>query len=103
MKIAVATTSQEENAEISERGARAPFYLIFNEKGELSEAVSNPFSDERGGAGPAAAKMLADKGADVFVASTVGGNMADALEKRGIKYYEKSGTAKQVVEEIAGN
>ncbi|MFH1412942.1 MAG: NifB/NifX family molybdenum-iron cluster-binding protein [bacterium] len=103
MKIAIATINKEEDAEISGRGGRAPYYLIFNEKGEFVEAVSNPFAVGGGGAGFAVAKMLADKGINVFIASAIGGNMAGALEERGVKYYEKSGPAKQIAQEIADN
>ena len=101
MKIAIATNNKNENSEISGRGGRAPYYLIFNEKGELKETISNPFAVGGGGAGFAVAKMLADKGVDIFAASAVGGNMAGALEERGIKYCEKTGTVKQAAREIA--
>ena len=103
MKIAIAIINKEENAEISERGGRAPYYLIFNEKGEFIETISNPFALGGGGAGFAVAKMLADKGVDVFVAGTIGGNMAGALKERGIKHFEKTGAAKQAAQEIAEN
>jgi len=103
MKIAIATTDKEENAEISERGARAPYYLIFNDKGELLEAMKNPFAVGGGGAGFSAAKVMADKGVDVFISSSIGSNMTSALEGRGIKYYEKSGSANQVAKETAEN
>ncbi|MEA2089043.1 MAG: NifB/NifX family molybdenum-iron cluster-binding protein [Patescibacteria group bacterium] len=101
MKIAIATNEKNENAEISERGARAPYYLIFNEKSELAETLSNPFAVGGGGAGFSVAKMLSDKGADIFVAVHIGGNMISALEERGVKYYEKSGKAKEAAIEIA--
>ncbi len=103
MKIAIASQGAEENAEINEQGARAPYFLIFNEKGELLEAMKNPFAVGGGGAGFSVAKAMADKGVDVFVAGSIGGNMTSALEERSVKYYEKSGTAKQVAGEIAGN
>jgi len=103
MKIAIATTNKDENSEISGQGGRAPYCLIFNEKGELKETISNPFAVGGGGAGFAVAKMLADKSVDIFAAGAVGGNMVGALEERGIKYYEKTGTAKQAAREIAEN
>ena len=103
MKIAIATVDKDENSEISGRGGRAPYCLIFNEKGEFSETLSNPFAVGGGGAGFAVAKMLADKGVDIFVAGTVGDKMIDALEEKGIKYYEKTGEAKQAAQEITSN
>ena len=47
--------------------------------------------------------MLADKNIDVFVAGAVGGNMAGALEKKDKRFFEKTGTAKQAMQEIIAN
>ena len=63
--------------------------LIFDEKGDKPEVISNPFNIGGGGAGIAVAKMLEDRGVNVFIAGTIGKKMADALEERGIQYYEK--------------
>jgi len=97
MKIAVATTNKDEKSDISPMGGRAPFYLIFDEKGKLLEVLSNPFAVGGGGAGFAVAKMLADKGANVVIAGAFGPNMIGALEERGLKHYEMSGKAKEAV------
>ena len=97
MKIAVAATNKNEKAEISTLGARAPFYLIFNEKGELLEALSNPFAVGGGGAGFSVAKMLADKEVETMVAGEFGHNMLTALDERGIVHHEVSGNAQEVV------
>jgi len=101
MKIAVAATNKDENSEISSLGGRALYYLIFNERGELLEILSNPFAKGGGGAGFAVAKMLADKGIDLVVAGAFGPNMVGALEERGLKYHEASGDAKKAIIEIA--
>jgi len=100
MKIAIAVINKNENSEISSRAARAPYFLIFNEKGELLEAISNPFAVGGGGAGFAVAKMLADKDVDTVIAGAFGPNMASALNERGIKYFEKQGTAKEAIQEV---
>ncbi|MEA3295966.1 MAG: NifB/NifX family molybdenum-iron cluster-binding protein [Patescibacteria group bacterium] len=97
MKIAIATIDKNENSEISDLGARAPYYLIFNEQGEFEEALSNPFAVGGVGAGFSVAKMLVDKGVNIFVAGVIGDNMTGALDEKGIKYFKKTGIAKQAV------
>jgi len=95
MKIAIASVSRNENAEINPRPGRARFYLLFDERGELLEVVSNPFSRGGGGAGFGVAKMLADKGVDVVVGGQFGENMEGVLRERGLKYYEITGSVRE--------
>jgi len=71
--------------------------LIFDERGNLLEVISNPFSRGGGGAGFGAAKMLADKDVDIVVGRQVGEHMEVALRTRGLKYYEMTGSAKDAV------
>ena len=96
MKIAIASEGKDENSEISSRGARAPFYLVF-EKGKLVEAIKNPFAVGGGGAGWSVAHMLADKKVDLVIAGRVGPNMETALKEKGLKSKEASGKVKNSV------
>jgi predicted Fe-Mo cluster-binding NifX family protein len=97
MKIAVATLGKDENSEISPRSGRSKFYLLFDERGNLLEVVSNPFSRGGGGAGFGVAKMLADKKVDIVIGNQIGEHMEEALQARGLKYYEMTGAAKDAV------
>ena len=97
MKIAVAATGKDETFEISPRSGRSKFYLIFNEKEQLLEVISNPFSRGGGGAGFGVAKMLADKGVTIVIGAAFGGNMEEILKARGLRYYEMSGTVKEAL------
>lgn len=103
MKIAIAATNKEKSAQISDQGGRAPYYLIFDEKGILLEKIKNPFAVGGGGAGFAVAKMMQNKDVDIVVAGTIGEKMAKALEERKIKWYVKKGIASQIIQEIKSN
>ena len=94
MRIAIASVSKEEGAEISPRPGRARFYLLYDEANELLEVISNPFSRGGGGAGFGVAKMLADKGVNIVVGGQFGENMEGALRERGLKYSEMTGSVR---------
>ena len=90
MKIAIASESKDMNSEISLRGGRAPYYLIF-EKNKFIEAIKNPFAKGSGGAGWSVAYMLAEKKVNLVVIGKIGQNMKTALEEKGIKFKEETG------------
>jgi predicted Fe-Mo cluster-binding NifX family protein len=74
--------------------------LIFNDRGDLLEVISNPFSRGGGGAGFGVAKMLADKDVDIVIGRQIGEHMEEALTMRGLRYYEMTGGAKDAVARI---
>ena len=90
MKIAIASEGKDESSEISQKGGRAPYYLIFEDK-KLVEAIKNPFAVGSGGAGFSVAYMLADKNVNLVIAGKVGGNMVSALKEKEIEFQEESG------------
>ena len=89
MKIAIASEGKDENSEISSRGGRAPYYLIFENK-KLIETIKNPFAAGSGGAGFSVAYMLAEKKVNLVIAEKIGGNMESALKEKGIEFKEES-------------
>jgi predicted Fe-Mo cluster-binding NifX family protein len=100
MRIAIASLGSNEDSEISERAGRAPYYLVFNEKGELLESIKNPFAVGGGGAGFGVAKMLADKKVDLVVAGSFGPNMAEAMKGRGMECKEMKGRIKEGLSKV---
>ena len=89
MKIAIASLKDDVNSEVSPQAGRAPYYLIFDNK-ELIEAWKNPFTIGGGGAGPAVARYMSEKGVEKIVAGNLGGNMESALTSHGIEFIKKN-------------
>jgi predicted Fe-Mo cluster-binding NifX family protein len=85
MKIAIASSGKDENAQVSPVSGRAEFYLIFEDK-KLVETISNPFQHGGGGAGIGVAQMLANKGVEMVISGKFGPNMTTFLDEKGIKY-----------------
>jgi len=100
MKIAIAATSAEENAQVA-RGARAPYYFLIDTESGLSEALANPASQSERGAGPQAAAYLISRGVDTVVAGDFGPKFRIELESGDIACVEKTGTVSEVVTELS--
>jgi predicted Fe-Mo cluster-binding NifX family protein len=102
VKIAVASDTSNMNAEVSMHGARAAFYLVFDDTGNLIRKLDNPFASIQRGAGPRVAGFLADAGIDTVVAGEFGPRFETELEGIGIKILRKAGTVKDVVKKLTG-
>ena len=96
MKTAIASEGKDIESNVSERGGRAPYYLIFEDK-KLIETIKNPFATGGGGAGFSVAYMLADKKVSLVIAGKIGGNMESALKEKGIKFKEETGKINKVI------
>jgi len=95
MKIAIASEGKTEESEISLRGGRAPYYLIF-EKGKLVKTIKNPFAVGGGGAGWSVAQILADEKVELTIAGRAGPNMEFALKEKNIAFKEASGKINEI-------
>ncbi len=95
MKIAIASEGKSIDSEISSKGGRALYYLIFEDK-KLTEIIKNPFAIGGGGSGWSVIHMLADKKVDLVVTGKIGPNMESALKEKGIKFEEKEGKVFEV-------
>jgi len=100
MKIAVAASSKTAKASVSNMAAKCPYYLIFNNKGELIEVIDNPYRDASGGAGPSAANFLAQRDIDIIVAGSFGSKMINTLENKGVTHFEFKGLADDAVKRV---
>jgi predicted Fe-Mo cluster-binding NifX family protein len=97
MKISIASEGKELGSEISLKGGRAPYYLIF-EEGNLIETMKNPFVLGGGGAGWSIAYKMADKKVDLVIAGKFGSNMESALKEKGINFKRAEGKVKDFME-----
>lgn len=100
MTIAIAATAPILDGQIAMHGARAPFYLLFDERGDMLEVLANPVVQAEGGAAPRAALLLADKGVTLMAAGDFGNRFISELEGRGINHELKSGLISDVIAEL---
>ena len=100
MKIAIAATSAEADAQVA-RGARAPYYFLIDTESGLSEALANPASQSERGAGPQAAAFLISRGVDKVAAGDFGPKFRIELESADIVCVEKTGTVSESVTELS--
>jgi predicted Fe-Mo cluster-binding NifX family protein len=100
MKFAIATMLPGVNAEVSAHGARARYYLLYDDRGNLQQQVSNPFADIARGAAVPVAALLADRGVTLLAAGDFGPRFITELRARGIDQVRQTGsveTARQLL------
>jgi predicted Fe-Mo cluster-binding NifX family protein len=101
LKVAVASTGPAADAAISQEAARAPYILIFDQKGELVGVVENrDLPAQR--AGGQVALLLKERGVTHFIAGRFGQNLVNALNEAGIERVEKTGPALEAVRQLIG-
>jgi len=100
MKIAIASDKKDLNSIVSNRGGRADYYFIFEDK-KLIETIKNPFAVGGGGAGFSVVEMLNDKNIDLIICGKFGSNMISAINDKNLKFKEiQNKTIQEVLEEI---
>ncbi len=92
MKIAVSATGGSKSAQVEPRFGRCAWFVIVDSDTLRFTAFSNPASTLPGGAGPAAAQAIQNRGANVLLTGQVGPKAERALEAAGIKVVTAEGT-----------
>ncbi len=92
-RIAVAAEGETAEASVSSQSARSPYFLLFDDRGVLVEAVANPFREVQRGAGPQVADFLAAKGLRIIIAGEFGPRMINALQGRQMEFRTAAGSA----------
>jgi predicted Fe-Mo cluster-binding NifX family protein len=98
--FAIAGNGKEPTAQIPYLAARATHYHLYDENGNLVEILANPFLSMEANIGPAAAKMLAERGVTVLVAGMVGPKMKDVVVASKMRFVARKGTVQGVVDEL---
>jgi predicted Fe-Mo cluster-binding NifX family protein len=101
MKIAIAVTSQETDAQIAMQGARTPYYLFFDTEHDSNETLPNPASVVERGAARQAAAFLISKGVGKVVAGDFGPKFRTELEDSGLICTEMTGTVSKIIVELS--
>lgn len=99
-KIAVAAESGSADATISRFAARSPYFLLFDEQGNLVEAVENPYYHEQHRAGPQVVEFLSGKGIHTVIAGEFGGKMLNAMKQKNMVFKPESGRAADAVRRL---
>jgi predicted Fe-Mo cluster-binding NifX family protein len=99
-KIAVATAEKSPEAAVSDKAGLAPYFLIFDEKGNLIEIIDNPFKTRKFEAGHLIADFLPEKGITAIIGTDFCGEIVDALKNKGLTPYNFQGSAKEAVEKL---
>jgi len=98
-KIAVAAADKTLTATVSDQAAPAPYFLFFDGKGKLLEAIENPYKNAES-AGPSVVNFLAGKGATVVVAGGFGPKIIEIAKAKGITPVSFKGTAQDAVKKV---
>lgn len=97
--IAVAANDKLASSAVSKQAGLAPFFLFFDGKGKMTEAIENPFKDKEG-AGKSVAELLKNKGVTVLVAEDFGGQIVEVMKGKGIKAVGFKGSADEAVKKV---
>ncbi len=97
-KIAIAAVGDSVDSEISKVAARAPYFLLFNEKGNFVKAIKNLARYRRGGTSSVVVALLKKESVKTIIAGRFGDKMKTQLRANKIEYFESVGVAKNIVE-----
>lgn len=96
-KICVATQVKSPEAAVSDKAALAAYFLIFDEKGNLVEAIDNPFKKKTLEAGKLLADFLPEKGITAIIGTDYCGDIIGIFKHKGVTAYNFEGSAAQAV------
>lgn len=99
-KILVATKEKSSEAAVSDKAGLAPYFLIFDEKGNLVETIDNPFKGKNE-AGKLMLGFLVEKGVTAIIGRDYCGDIIGILKNKGITAYNFEGSAAEAAAKVA--
>jgi predicted Fe-Mo cluster-binding NifX family protein len=99
-KICVATQEKSSEAAVSDKAGLAPYFIIFDEKGNLVESIDNPFKGKNE-AGKLMLGFLVEKGVTAMVGVDYCGDIIGILKDKGITAYNFEGSAAEAATKVA--
>jgi len=98
VKIAISSTGETMEAQVSPVFGRCPVYLFVDTETMQYEAVPNPALSAPGGAGIQAAQFIVSRGAQAVLGGNIGPNALQVFVAAGVSVYSiDRGTARQAV------
>lgn len=102
-KIAIATVGDSVTSEISKVAGRAPYFLLFDEKGVFLKSIKNPAQNQGRGASSGVVNLLLKESVKTVIAGRFGDKMKKQLEANKIEYHEHAGVSKKIVKTFIKN
>ena len=102
-RIAIAAVGDSVTSVISMRAGRAPYYLVFDKKGVFLKSIKNPSQMQGGGASSVVVDLFIKESVKTVIAGKFGDKMKKQLKANKIKYHERTGITKEIVETIIKN
>ena len=91
MIIGICALENNENSPVSDRFARANFFVIYDHENLTFKVITNPAIDESSGAGTKAIKALSKEGVDIILGPEVGPKALEALSAFEMEAYNYTG------------
>ena len=102
MKITVPMNEQNMGTGLCPSFGRAPFFLFYDTETKEAKWIKNSAAESAGGAGIAAAQILADSGVEALITPRCGENAQKVLSGAHIEVYRSTdGTARQNIDALA--
>ncbi|MFW5946804.1 MAG: NifB/NifX family molybdenum-iron cluster-binding protein [Candidatus Natronoplasma sp.] len=100
MKVAISVDGNDEKANVDERFARCPYFVIVDTEEMKYESIENEDADGAHGVAPQVVQNLSEIDIEAVITGNVGPNGYRTLVSAGIKPYKDSGEISKAVEKL---